>query len=327
MKIKRKHIYGLGVIAVIILAVFYVKYYLIKPKNDETKTEKEKISWLVDQQGYLEYPLNRGDILFNRQNYGENENLTISKIIFQSTKGNIYGFLVLPKSASELLPGVVLLPGAGVSKESELELAKKIAGLGAAVVTVDQRGVGETGGTLPNLDEDYLNFLKAQEPYQHLMVYDALRAYDLLHSAPFVDNKRIIIAGESLGGRIAVIATAIDKNIEGVLAISSAGLDFEETNDARVNTFLKSIDSDHYIGLITPRKLVMMHNANDMIIPLSSAINSFQKAQEPKEFVLVNDTSCNHGYCNSMYNGLVDALDYLVDIRSKTLVSVPISNQ
>ena len=324
MKIKRKHIYGLGAIAVIILAAFYVRYYLINPKKDEIKIEKDKISWLVDQQGYLEYPLNRGEILFNRQNYAETENLTISKIIFQSTKGNIHGFLVLPKSASELLPGVVLLPGAGVSKESELELAKKIAGLGAAVLTIGQRGVGETGGALPNLDEDYLNFLKAKEPYQHLMVYDALRAYDLLHSAPFVDSERIMIAGESLGGRIAVIAAAIDKNIEGVLVISSSGLDFEETNDTRVNTFLKSIDSDHYIGLITPRKLVMMHNANDKIIPLSSAINSFQKAQEPKEFVLINDTTCNHGYCDSMYDGLVDALDYLVDIRSKTLVSVPV---
>jgi dienelactone hydrolase len=323
MKIKRKHIYGLGAIAVIILAVFYVKYYLINPKKDEIKIEKDKISWLVDQEGYLEYPLDRGGILFNRQNYGETENLTISKIIFQSTKGNIHGFLVLPKSASELLPGVVLLPGAGVSKESELELAKKIAELGAAVVTIDQRGVGETGGALPNLDEDYLNFLKAKEPYQHLMVYDSLRAYDLLYSAPFVDNERIMIAGESLGGRIAVIAAAIDKDIEGVLVISSSGLDFEETNDTRVNTFLKSIDSDHYIGLITPRKLVMMHNANDRIIPLSSAINSFQKAQEPKEFVLVNDTSCNHGYCDSMYDGLVDALNYLVDIRSRTLVSIP----
>ena len=76
--------------------------------------------------------------------------------------------------------------------------------------------------------------------------------------------------------------------------------------------------------MITPRKLVMIHNANDNIIPLSSALKSFKKAQEPKQLILVNDTTCNHGYCDSMYNGLVDALDYLVDIRSKTLVSVPV---
>ena len=76
--------------------------------------------------------------------------------------------------------------------------------------------------------------------------------------------------------------------------------------------------------MITPRKLVMMHNLYDKNVPLDSAINSFSKAQEPKQFILVNDTTCNHGYCDSMYNGLVDALDYLVEIKSRTLVSVPV---
>ena len=108
-----------------------------------------------------------------------------------------------------------------------------------------------------------------------------------------------------------------------MLVISSSGFDFEETNDTKVNEFLKSIDSDNYINLITPRKLVMMHNSNDGIISLSSALKSYSKAQEPKRFVLVNDTSCNHGYCDSMYNGLVDSLDYLVQIRTKTIISIP----
>jgi len=322
MKIKREYIYGGVAIIIIIFAVFYVKYSLIKPKKDETK--EDKISWYVDKDGYLVYPLNRGDILFNRQTYDETKNLTISKVIFQSTKGNIYGLLVLPKSASELLPGIVLLPGAGVSKESKLELAKKIAELDAAVLVIDQRGIGETDGILPTLDEDYQSFASGKEPMQHIMIYDALRAYDLLYSAPFVDPDRIMIAGESFGGRIAVIAAAIDRNIKGVLVISSAGFDFEGGPDANKNAFLKSIDADHYISLISPRKLVMMHNKNENIIPLDSAVNTYLKAQEPKEFVLVNDSTCNHGYCDSMYNGLVESLDYLVGIKSRTLFSVPV---
>jgi acetyl esterase/lipase len=159
--------------------------------------------------------------------------------------------------------------------------------------------------------------------FQHLLVYDALRGYDLLYSAPFVDPDRIIIAGESLGGRIAVIAAAIDRNIAGALAISSAGFDFKPKGDPKKDAFLKSIDSDHYIGLITPRKVVMIHNYYDRIIPIDAAIRTYSKAQEPKQFVLVNDTGCNHGYCDSMYDGLVDALDYLVSINSKTVISVP----
>lgn len=325
MKIKKNYIYA-GVVLIIILigATFYLIPFLTKQKKSEEKPKEDTIIWLVDKDGYLVYPLNRGEIKFRKDNHTETENLTISKVIFQSRDRNIYGFLVLPKTASDLLPGVVLLPGAGVSKESKLEFAKKIAELQAAVLVIDQRGVGETGGIVPSLDEDYNNFLSSKEPFQHLIVFDALRAYDLLYSAPFVDPDRVIIVGESLGGRIATIATAIDRNIKGALIISSAGFDFKGGPDKIRNAFLKSIDSDHYIDQITPRKIVMMHNFYDEIIPLNSAINSFKKAQEPKQFVLVNDTSCNHGYCDSMYDGLVEALDYLVDIKSRTLVSIPV---
>lgn len=333
MKIKKNYIY-VGILIVVVILVAVVFYFLPSIKqSQETKekqtTEKGSIKEeyrnpsQVDENGYLSYQLDRGDARFRREDYGIDRNLTTHKIIYQSKFGDIYGLLVLPLTAEELLPGVVLLPGAGVSKESGLELAKKIALLDAAVLVIDQRGVGETGGTLPNLDEDYTNFLAAKEPYQHLMIYDALRAYDLLHSAPFVDPDRIAIVGESLGGRIAIIAAAIDRNIKGVLVISSAGFDFKGGPDEKKNIFLKSIDSDHYIDLITPRKLVMIHNAQDTSIPLSSAIKSYSKAQAPKQFVLVNDTTCNHGYCDSMYNGLVESLDYLVSISSRTLVSIP----
>lgn len=312
MKIKKRYLYlSVIIILILVVSVFYLKPLLAKSKQTE-EAEEEKILWSVDDNGYLYYPLDRGEIKFIRENYDETENLAISKVIFESTKGNIYGLLVLPKSAADLLPGVVLLPGAGVSKESELELAKKIAELDVAVLTIDQRGVGETDGNFPTLDDDYASFLKGQEPYQHLMVYDALRAYDLLYSAPFINPDKIIIAGESLGGRIAIIAAAIDRNIKGVLVISSAGLGFKGGNDTNKDAFLYSIDSDHYINLITPRKLVMIHNLNDKNIPVSSVVNSYSKAQEPKQFVLINDTNCNHGYCDGMHNDLVESLRYLL---------------
>lgn len=321
MKIKKTHLY-MGII-VVVIALSTAVFYFIKPVKETKEIEKLQSDWLVDSNGYLSYPLDRGDVMFSREDYGADGNLTIHKIVYQSRNGNIHGLLVLPTSAEELLPAVVLLPGAGVSKESELDLAKKIAWLDAAVLVIDQRGVGETTGNVNTIEQDYANFLNGKEPSQHLMVYDALRAYDMMKNAPFTDSGRIMIAGESLGGRIAVIAAAIDRNIDGVLVISSAGLDIELINDTRVNAFLNSIDSDHYIGQIAPRKIVMMHNAKDRNIPLSAALNSYSKAQDPKQFVLVNDTACNHGYCDSMYNGLVEALDYIIEVRSRTLVSVP----
>src|SRR3989338_3829789 len=325
MKAKKKHVYISA--AVVILAVAALIYFnpLAKQKKDaaEKPGGDNKIMWMVDKNCYLYYPLERENIKFRRDNYSETSSLLISKVIFESKGANIYGLLASPKSAAEQLPGIILLPGAGVSKESKLELAKNISALGAVVLVIDQRGVGETDGGFPSLDDDYARLLDSKEPYQHLMVYDALKAYDLLYSAPFVNPERIIIAGESLGGRVGVIAAAIDRRINGVLLISSAGFDFKGSGDASKDLFLKSIDSDNYISMITPRKIVMMHYAYDMAIPLSSAIRSYLKAQEPKRFVLVNDTACNHGYCSSMYDGLVESLNFLVDIKSRTILSVP----
>ncbi|MAG91904.1 hypothetical protein CMO83_04470 [Candidatus Woesearchaeota archaeon] len=324
MKIKKNLIYGAVLIVILVAGAFY--YISIQGTEENVEQgpeEREEITWLVDKGGYLFYPSNRGMIEFNRENISETDTLLISKIIFPSKQGNVYGLLVLPKSVTNQVPGVVLLPGAGVSKESELELAKTISELGAAVFTIDQRGVGETNGIFPSLDEDYADFLQAKEPVQHLMIYDALRAYDLLFSAPFVDPDRIIIAGESLGGRVAIIAAAIDRRVDGVLAISSAGFDFEDKGDQNRDVFLKSIDSDHYIDLVSPRKLVMIHSINDNIIPITSAIKSFSKAQQPKRFILINDTSCNHGYCDSMYDGIVESLEFLVDIKSRTVAVIP----
>ena len=323
MKIRKTHFY-LGLI--VLVAIIGASVYYIADSRDKKviiEPSAQVPQWNVNADGYLSYPLDRGTVKFQRSNLGGNESILVSKVIFQSRGSNIYGLLVTPAYAETLPPGIVLLPGAGVSKESELELAKSIAELGAVVLVIDQRGVGETGGYFPSLDEDFASFMSNAEPHQHLMVYDALRAFDLLDQAPFVDSERIILAGESLGGRIAVIAAAIDRNIHGALIISSAGLDFNEKGDIDKDRFLKSIDSDRYIDLITPRKIVMIHSINDSIIPLSSAANTFSKAEEPKQFYLINDTSCNHGYCDAMWPSLVESLDYLIDIRSRTLVSVP----
>lgn len=322
MNIKKTHLYIVIItVALLVLLVFYIKPF--KKQATEEKLQNATKEWSVDKNGYLAYPLERGDIRFSRSDYGVDGNLTIHKIIYESRNGNVYGILILPDSAEELPPGIILLPGSGVSKESELELAKKIAFLDVAVLVIDQRGTGETTGKINDIKQDYADFLNGVEPSQHLMVYDVLKAYDLLKSAPFVDHGRIAIVGESLGGRIGIITAALDRNIEGVLAISASGFDFEQTNDTKVDRFLKSIDANHYVDLITPRKIVMMHNAQDKIIPLDAALKTFSLAEEPKQMIVVNDTGCNHGYCDSMYDGLVEALDYIIDIRSKTLVSVP----
>ena len=325
MKIKKTHFYfGIFVIAALIAAaLFYFNPFSQSGKEvGDTQAANQALAanddgWNVDANGYLSYPSERGNVNFRRENYSETDALHISRIVYQSSRGNVYGLLAIPKIVSGELPGVVLLPGAGVSKESELYLAEKISGMGIAVLTIDQRGVGQSDSKPNSIDQDYHDFANEVEPYQHLMVYDALRAYDLLSGALFIDKSRIIIAGESLGGRIAVISTAIEPGIRGVLVISSSGFPFSGGNDTLKNRFVNSINSDHYIADITPRKIVMIHGINDTVIPIDSAVSSFMKAQEPKKFVVINDTSCHHGYCESMKDALAASMEYLLDVKSK----------
>jgi hypothetical protein len=123
----------------------------------------------------------------------------------------------------EGFPGVVLLPGATVTKEQEQGLAELLSGLGYATIALDQRNRGgvDVGGDLEM-------FLNGQEPTGPKMVHDALAAAEVLRMQPEIDPARIVYLGESNGGRFAIIASALDRRSRGVVAISTSGYGVEE---------------------------------------------------------------------------------------------------
>jgi fermentation-respiration switch protein FrsA (DUF1100 family) len=149
---------------------------------------------------------------------------------------------------------------------------------------------------------DYSLFQDGMEPVEHKMVFDALRSVDVLRQDSRIDPKRIAIIGESNGGRFAIIATALDPGIKGVIGISTSGYDTESQlagiNDETLIRFYRSIDPDTYLGFLPPRKLVMLHSDNDNIIPIALAKKTFEKAKEPKQFYEV--TTGTHGFSEGM---------------------------
>ena len=290
VKIRKKYLYY-GVIIFIAAIIAFLLLY---------KNQKNEV--YVDREGMLALP-DLKPVNYKTFAYESNENYTISEVVYNSFGKDIYGLIAEP-AGRKITAGIVLLPGSGVDKKSELELAKKIALQGYAVITIDQRGVGETGGYVPSFEQDFDDYIKGNVAVQHLMILDALAAADVLRKEK-KENGKIILIGESLGGRIALISAAIDKRIKGVIAISAAGFHINTNNMANINkeqlNFMRSLDPDNYIGEISPRKIVMAHNTYDKNIPLDSALITFEKAKEPKEFILVNDTKCNHGFCDSMF--------------------------
>ncbi|MDD2756303.1 MAG: alpha/beta hydrolase, partial [Methanothrix sp.] len=259
--------------------------------------------WTVSDDGILDYIVSMPQ--YNLSPPQDDGNSTISTVQFVSRDANMAALLRIPRSKSNgdeknrSIPGIVLLPGATVSKEREQNLARHLADLGFASITLDQRNLG---GIDPK--GDLQMFLKGEEPTEHKMVYDALAAGEILRSQPEIDPTRIIYAGESNGGRFAIMACALDKNARGVLAISTCGYGTDaaiasagivDKNQVR---FYRSIDPETYLSRIAPRSLVMIHSRNDTIIPYQLAEQTYARAVQPKR---LHTVGCSvHGYCAQM---------------------------
>jgi fermentation-respiration switch protein FrsA (DUF1100 family) len=203
------------------------------------------------------------------------------------------------------------LPGATVSKEREQKLAKHLADLGFASITLDQRNLGGV-----DAQGDLQMFLRGEEPTEHKMVYDALAAAEILRSQPEIDPKRIIYAGESNGGRFAIMACALDLAAKGVLAISTCGYgtDAAITSagvvDKNMVRFYRSIDPETYLRWIAPRPLVMIHSRNDTIIPYHLAEQTYARGMQPKR---LHTVGCKvHGYCPEMNEAIEEELKGMV---------------
>jgi dipeptidyl aminopeptidase/acylaminoacyl peptidase len=229
---------------------------------------------------------------------------SIRKITFSSGDAQISGLLRIPEINEGIpIPAIVLLPGATVTKESEQGLAKYLATLGFATLTIDQRNLG-----MIDTQSDLSIFLKGGLPTEHKMVYDALLAAEILRNQREIDPDDIIYAGESNGARFAIIAGALDPKARGVLAISTCGYDTDSAiasgklQNADAIRFYKSIDPDTYLGKIPNRTLVMIHSQNDPNIPIELAEQTYAKAFVPKVMHVVQ--CAKHGYCGEMNHPL-----------------------
>ncbi len=285
---KAKILIALG-LAVIFIALLWAVF-----GNNATPQE-----WDVDEDGIMSYPTDRGIPVYDSIIAENNPEYFLDYINYSSRDAVISALLRIPNS-SHPVPGILILPGATVSKEGGQGLSAELADMGYASMVIDQRNLG---GVDFKLDGNL--FQAGQEPTQHKMVFDALKAVDVMRQYPGIDPGNIAIIGISNGGRFAIIAAAIDPSISGVVGISTSGYDIESfiANDPGQVTedqtrFLRSIDPDTYLDMLLPRKLVMLHMINDSIVPVDLAQATYNKAGEPKVFYTVEGSG--HGYNDAM---------------------------
>jgi hypothetical protein len=282
----RNTFYLYAVLFLIAVIAVYALFFSESPSGDAVQMNSEGV--LVFKEHHLpEYTANLVE---------DNATYTLQEIRFKSGDGTVISALLRLPKAEGRVPGAVVLPGATVSKEGAQYLAGHLAEMGYASLALDQRNLG-----VINFEYDYQLFASGRMPVEYLMVSDALFAVDVLSLQPEVDPERIILVGESNGGRIAMIAGALHPKISMVIGISTSGYNTEELpvnmpEDAR--RFYRSIDPDTYLSLLPPKKLVMLHADKDPVIPIEMAERTYLKAGEPKAFHVVSAKT--HGYNEQM---------------------------
>jgi dienelactone hydrolase len=258
------------------MGIFGVLY---NPSNSIQKT----LPWEISEAGTLSFSP-REEPVFTAQEiedlYAPEDPDILKLVSFESRGEKVQALLRVPANSSS--PGIVLLPGAGVSKEGEQGLAAELSKMGYATLTLDQRNQGAV-----NVESDLELFRAGLEPVEYLMIYDALKAADVLSVQPEIDPERLAVLGESNGGRFAIIACALEPSLKGVIGISTSGYGTEEIDpssvaDSDAYRFYRSIDPDTYLSALPPLRLVLIHSFNDTVISHELALGAFNLAEESK---------------------------------------------
>lgn len=282
--------------AILGIIIFLILINYLIPKGSD--------QWSVRKEGVISYPADRGKVDVRVLKTETGGNYSLETISFASKDYTVKGLLRIPNSGKKV-PAIVILPGATVPVEGTQGLAGIFLNMGYASLGIEQRNRGGV-----DFRTDYELFKENKEPVGHKMVFDALRAVDVLKQDARIDPGRIAIVGESNGGRFAIIAAAVDKSIAGVIGISTSGYDTESETvgiaDENLSKFYRSVDPDTYLGFIPPRRLVMLHAVNDDIIPIGLAERTFRKASEPKQFYRIE--AGRHGFSDGMREPLVNEL-------------------
>ncbi len=256
----------------------------------------------VDHEELLHYPEKRGGIpvtVLELKGFG---NFSRDGVTFPSKGTEIAADYYYPRNAKI---GIVWIPAAGKTRRNAEDRGIAFASRGYAAMIVDVRGLGETTGQVHSFEDDYTVFSKGEEPYNHLVVWDALRAIDAMRERGVTCT---LIGGESNGGRIALIAAAVDKTISGSLLISTAGYGKIDHQLFDVRRFLASINPDEYAPSLT-NPIAFIHDTKDPTIPFSLGKQTYDKIAAPKKLYTLSN-GC-HGYCPTMDDVLTDALTFL----------------
>ncbi len=162
------------------------------------------------------------------------------EVTYQNVQDNfkLAGTLTMPK-IGQPFPAVVLITGSGQQNRDEaifghrpfLILADYLTRQGIAVLRVDDRGVGGSGGDASQATtEDFAR--------------DVLAGVAYLKTRKEIDPKRIGLIGHSEGGNIAPIAATQSSDVAFIVLMAGTGVKGDAILEAQIATVLKMQGAD-----------------------------------------------------------------------------------
>jgi uncharacterized protein len=154
-----------------------------------------------------------------------NASFTAEEVTVAAKGYTLAGTLLLPKNGKRPLPAVITITGSGQQTRDEplpmrglekyrpmRQFAEALASRGIAVLRVDDRGIGGSGGRdtlMTATTSSFADDVRAEVAY--------------LRSRSEIDPKRIALAGHSEGGIIAPMVAANDSQIAAIVLLAGSG--------------------------------------------------------------------------------------------------------
>lgn len=233
----------------------------------------------------------------------EDEQLVEYRLVIHSVNDELVpALLSVPKKGGGPFPVIILLHGYGGDKDDLIEAAEPLAQRGYAAAAIDAQYHGERkeeGRNMYSADTEVTIEAFAQT------VMDVRRLIDHLETREDVDATRIGLVGASMGALLGTIASGVEPRIDVPVLIVGGGnmtLLIGESQLSRVVEIraeldeagrsiqeeaeaLLCIDPLTFVGMISPRPLLMINGRNDEIVPVSTNEALYSAARDPKKII------------------------------------------
>lgn len=226
----------------------------------------------------------------NRVKYGSpaDYDLAFENLYFYSAdKTRLNGWFI-PAEAGVVKGTVVHMHGNAQNMTAHWVFASWLPSQGYNVFVFDYRGYGQSEGV----------------PDEQGVFEDSVAAIEYIANHETLDSDKIVVFGQSLGGMLAIAASAVCKEYVKAIVAEAPALSYGEwAFDLMPELDLPTDDTytaESYIKRLAPVPLMLFHGTKDKVVPFSHSEQIFALAEEPKEFIVI-DNGCHNDAMTSVH--------------------------